>query len=283
MTSYTYLLKDHEIELLKDFYKDNICESKNQYALFEIRLDCVITVFKTKKVLLMGANVSNRVSEINQLLGICDYEAIGSDEVGTGDVFGPVVVCSVYTSMESISLLTRLGVKDSKKLTDEEILQIVPKFKDYVTYSLLILDNKKYNDIYQKGYNLNKIKAVLHNTAINNTIIKSKKTDIPVILDDFCGKDKFYEYVKNEKNVHKNITFETKAESYHVSVAAASMLARFAFLKKFDEMCQEIGFKVNKGAGELVDKDLKKLVANKGTNSLKNYTKLNFRNVKDLL
>lgn len=283
MTSYTYLLKEAEIEKIKEFYKDFICESKNQYALFEIRVDCVITVFKTHKVLLMGSDVTKCVGEINQLLGICDYEAIGSDEVGTGDVFGPVVVCSVYTSLESISLLNRLGVKDSKKFTDAEIISIVPKFKDYVTYSLLILDNKKYNDIYQKGYNLNKIKAVLHNTAICNTLNKAKKENLPIILDDFCGEDKYYEYIKNEKVIIKDITFKTKAESYHVAVAAASMLARFAFLKKFNELCSSIGFKVNKGAGPLVDQDIKKLVESKGVNSLKNYCKLNFRNIKDVM
>ena len=283
MTSYTYLLKEAEIEKIKEFYKDFIFESKNQYALFEIRTDCVITVFKTHKVLLMGSDVTKCVGEINQLLGICDYEAIGSDEVGTGDVFGPVVVCSVYTSLESISLLNRLGVKDSKKFTDAEIISIVPKFKDYVTYSLLVLDNKKYNEIYQKGYNLNKIKAVLHNSAIGNTLNKIKKNNMPIILDDFCGEDKYYEYIKNEKSIVKGITFQTKAESYHIAVAAASMLARFAFLKKFNELCSNIGFKVNKGAGPLVDQDIKKLVENKGVNSLKNYCKLNFRNIKDVM
>ena len=106
---------------------------------------------------------------------------------------------------------------------------------------------------------------------------------MPIILDDFCGEDKYYEYIKNEKSIVKGITFQTKAESYHIAVAAASMLARFAFLKKFNELCSNIGFKVNKGAGPLVDQDIKKLVKNKGVNSLKNYCKLNFRNIKDVM
>lgn len=284
MTSYTYLLRLPEIEKIKEFYSDSVCESKNQYALFEIRVpDCVITVFKTHKVLLMGSDVVKYVGEINQLLGICEYEAIGSDEVGTGDVFGPVIVCSVYTSLEAISLLTRLGVKDSKKFTDAEIMSIVPKFKEYVTYSLLVLNNKKYNEIYQKGYNLNKIKAVLHNSAINNTLTKINNKKVPIILDDFCGEDKFYEYIKHEQNKVTDITFKTQGESYHIAVAAASMLARFAFIQKFNEICREIGFKVNKGAGPLVDEDLKKLASLKGVNQLKNYCKMNFRNVKDIV
>ena len=53
-------------------------------------------------------------------------DSIGSDEVGTGDYFGPIVVTASYVNKSDITFLEELGVKDSKKLTDKKIIKITP-------------------------------------------------------------------------------------------------------------------------------------------------------------
>ena len=91
---------------------------------------------------------------------IYNSSSIGSDEVGTGDYFGPIVVTAAYVAKDNISFLEEIGVKDSKKLTDSQILQIVPKFIKKIEYESIILSNKEYNEFYTSDINMNKIKAI---------------------------------------------------------------------------------------------------------------------------
>ena len=93
---------------------------------------------------------------------------IGSDEVGTGDYFGPITVVSAFVKTEQLSELRAMGVRDSKDLTDPQIISIAKKIAKVVPYSLLILKNEKYNELQQRGMSQGKIKALLHNQALIN-------------------------------------------------------------------------------------------------------------------
>ena len=84
---------------------------------------------------------------------IYNSTSIGSDEVGTGDYFGPIVVCSAYVKKEDIPFLEELGVKDSKKLDDNKIMEIVPLIIKKIPYSSIILTNKEYNQKYNDDDN----------------------------------------------------------------------------------------------------------------------------------
>lgn len=279
MNSYVYNLDENKVNILKKHYKEYIVDSSNPYALFEIVKGIRITCYTTYKVVLSGGYVDNFVNEIDELLNIeTSYAAIGSDEVGTGDVFGPVVVCSTYLTKENVENLRRMNITDSKKLSDDQIRKIVPQFYNKIIYSLMILGNEKYNLFQENGYNMNKLKAMLHNGAISAVYKKAGCPNVPVILDQFCEPHLYFEYLKNEKNVFKDITFKTKAEDYHVAVAAASMIARYAFLKKMDELSNMVGVTLIKGAGSIVDEQLRKLSLTNDKNDFRKFAKLNFKN-----
>ena len=98
----------------------------------------------TKKVEITNSNDKKKKEKIVQKIDPKIYYAntIGSDEVGTGDYFGPIVVTASYVEKENIPFLEELGVKDSKKLTDEKILEIVPKIIKRIPYECIILSNK---------------------------------------------------------------------------------------------------------------------------------------------
>lgn len=100
---------------------------------------------------------------------------IGSDEVGTGDYFGPITVVAVYAKKEQLSLLKELGVQDSKNLKDPQIIEIAKQIKDVVPFSLLTCDNPKYNALQAKGMSQGKMKALLHNQAIKHLMQKSSR------------------------------------------------------------------------------------------------------------
>ncbi len=279
MKHYTMSVTEKELEKLNKVYQYHQVEDKNPYLLFHAKHnDIEILGYKTGKVLLQGAEVTHELVAIKTHLNKEDYAAIGSDEVGTGDVFGPIVVCSVFVNKSEIPLLEELGVKDSKNMTDQKIIEIAPKLAKILIHSLLILPPSKYNKLVSEGYNLNKMKALLHNQGIVKTSSKLKES-VPVILDQFCTPQLYFNYLKDETLVYRDIDFHTKAEQVHLSVAAASIIARYAFLVKMKQYSQKIGMKLPKGAGKEVDEAIQVLHEKKGNKGLNLIAKMNFKNV----
>lgn len=207
--------------------------------------------------------------------------SIGSDEVGTGDYFGPIVVSSAYVSKDNINFLEELGVKDSKKLTDKQILEIVPKFIKNIPYESMILTNKEYNEFYSNDINMNKIKAILHNKVLYKLSNKIKNYEY-IIVDQFAENYVYFNYLKNNPNVVRNITFFTKGEEKHLSVACASLISRYIFINEFNKLSKELGIELPKGAGESVDEAGKTIVKNYGIDKLKDIAKLNFKNTEKI-
>ena len=207
--------------------------------------------------------------------------SIGSDEVGTGDYFGPIVVTAAYVSKDNIDFLESIGVKDSKKLTDNQILEIVPKFIKQIKYESMILSNKEYNEFYSTDLNMNKIKAILHNKVLNK--LSNQVNDYEyIIVDQFAEPYVYFSYLKNSSNVVRNITFFTKGEDKHLSVACASLISRYIFINEFNKLSKNLNLELPKGASNLVDEMGKKIVNEYGFDKLKEIAKLNFKNTEKI-
>ena len=212
---------------------------------------------------------------------IIDYHnvcSIGSDEVGTGDFFGPIVVCASYVTKDDIDFLVNLGVKDSKKMSDETIIKIVPKIMDRIKYEYIVLSNEEYNQMHSSGINMNAIKAILHNKVLYN-LKKEVDNYEYIIVDQFVNEKKYYEYIKNEPNIVKDITFMTKAEDKNLAVACGSLISRYKFLMELDKLGQPYDMFFPKGASNLVDEFGVKFVKKYGMNELRKVAKLNFKNI----
>ena len=282
MKHYTISVNESELEKLNRVYQYHQIEDSNPYLLFHAQHNGIeILAYKTGKVLLQGKEVTHELVSIKKHLNREDYAAIGSDEVGTGDVFGPIVVCSAYVSVQDISYLESLNVRDSKNMTDKMIQLIAPKIAKRIVHSLLILPPKKYNELVEQGYNLNKMKALLHNQAIIKTSSKTEE-NTPVILDQFCTPQLYFNYIKDETLIYRDIEFHTKAEQVHLSVAAASIIARYAFLVKMQEYSTKIGFELLKGASKEVDEQIKTIHETKGKHALALISKMNYKNITKL-
>ena len=205
------------------------------------------------------------------------YPQIGSDEVGTGDFFGPVVVVASYVKQSDLPRLDELGVTDSKKMSDERIMHIGPALAKEFHYSALILDNQKYNEAYARGENMVSIKAKMHNRCLLN--LKAKFPGAIAYQDQFAAPKVYYSYLKEEMEILEGIHFKTKGELAFPSVALASVLARYAFLQKMDKMGERYSFSFPFGASEIVDAKAREFVAKFGEGELKNVAKMNFGNV----
>lgn len=242
----------------------------------EKRLNPTKTIEEKKKKEKKSEKITNDIDK-----KIYNATTIGSDEVGTGDFFGPIVVTSSYVTKDDISFLEELGVRDSKKITDEKIMEIVPKIIKKIPYKSLILSNSDYNKYYSKDLNMNKIKAILHNKVLNELTDIYKDTDY-VVVDEFAKPYVYYNYLKDTPKVYKKITFTTKAEDKCLSVACASMISRYIFIKEFDKLGKNIDMFLPKGAGNNVDDVAKKIVDKYGFDKLYELAKMNFKNVEKI-
>lgn len=260
--------------------------------------DTSITVYNSGKVLFQGAGASREASRfgtVNQKApvkkqttkgdilpqNLASLSVVGSDETGTGDFFGPVTVAACYVPKDKIELVKELGVKDSKQLTDDLMRQIAPNLEAALIHCVLTVPNIKYNDIQQQGNSQGKIKALLHNQALKHVLRKmnDEKPDY-ILIDQFAERGVYYNYLKNEPEVvRENVLLSTKAEGLHLSVAAASVLARVAFLKEMDRLSASVGIILPKGAGPKVDEVAAKIILKHGETTLKTMTKWHFANL----
>ena len=209
--------------------------------------------------------------------------AVGSDEVGTGDYFGPIVVTATFVSKEDIPFLEKLGVGDSKKIDDSKILKIAPEIAKKIKYKSVILSNREYNENYTKDINMNKIKAILHNRVLYQLVNEVRPKYDYIIVDEFAREARYYDYIKDQKVIQRNITFMTKAEDKNMAVACGSIISRYIFLKEFDKLCDSIHIPLPKGAGKDVDSIGEEVVEKYGEEKLKDIAKLNFKNTERIL
>lgn len=207
--------------------------------------------------------------------------SVGSDEVGTGDYFGPIVVTAAYVSKNDIEFLEELGVRDSKKLTDLKILEVVPKIIKKIPYETVIYTNEEYNS--HPEYNMNKIKAILHNKVLLGLMKKENYNYDKVVVDQFCYPRNYFGYLKESNNVFRRIDFTTKAEDKCLSVACGSLISRYVFIKEMDRISKMLGKNVPKGAGVQADDFGREIVEKHGKEILRKIAKLNFKNTNKIL
>lgn len=299
-----FKVSDNIKPLMMEFYKDRMDPKTPPYALFQVKdYDCVTTLYESGKVMFQGIGADIEASywieeeriKNGRIIDITGKEktkkedfkeekkvyintnSIGSDEVGTGDFFGPIVVTATYVAKENFEFLTNLGVRDSKKITDDKIKKIAPEIIKKIPYSTYILTNTSYNKNWSEDLNMNKIKAILHNKVL--ATMKNKDYDYDkIVVDQFVYPSKYYEHIKDAKDKVTNITFMTKAEDKCLSVACASIISRYIFLGEMKKMSEELGIEIPKGAGPNVDEVGINIVKQYGFDKLKEVAKLNFKN-----
>jgi ribonuclease HIII len=281
-----------------EYYKDKMRDKKIPYVVFQAQEeDTVITMYESGKVMFQGKSADIDAShwgiEIEEKKQAKEdtrkkYDkyyhsnSIGSDEVGTGDYFGPIVVTATYVTKDDIEFLEGLGVMDSKKISDDKIRDIAPKIAKRIKYKSIILKNEEYNEKYGTNFNLNKIKSIMHNNVLYQLANEVKKYDY-IIVDQFAYEESYYNYLKGIDKIQRGITFITKAEDKNMAVACGAIISRYLFLKEFDKLSDEVHIPLPKGAGADVDKIGEELVEKYGEEILNKVAKKNFKNTDRIL
>lgn len=297
MTNQVILLDTDGLSKLANHYATYKVDRNAPGVIFAAKLpDAAITAYKSGKVLFQGAGAAreaaiwgaspSKTETAKKTKGdvlperLAELSVIGSDETGTGDFFGPVTVAACYVRADQIELVRELGVKDSKQLNDDWMRKIAPDLQATLIHSVLTLKNEKYNEVQARGWSQGKIKALLHNQALKH-VLRKMDGEHPdyILIDQFAERGIYYNHIKAEKEIiRENVLFSTKAENLHVAVAAASIIARVAFLEEMDKLSALAGISLPKGAGQKVDEVAATILWKQGEDTLRSMTKWHFAN-----
>ncbi len=288
--NYVLTLNDAQTEALIDFYRNAKVKPPNETIKAFIKTDSlIVTVYRSNKVVFQGKQAEEAFFFWHETFDLPELEtknpktsddfftsSIGSDESGVGDYFGPLTVCAAYIDEDVLKGLDLEKIKDSKTVSDQAILELGPKLLDKVPHALYILQNKKYNQLVEKGYNAHHLKAYLHAQSHKKLITKIKKRP-KIVIDQFCREETYMRYLRKFKEPIKPDVFLTKAESHYASVAVASIIARYAYLQELKKLSEELGVELKKGASKAVDQQAHELLKKYGSNRLKTFAKIHFK------
>lgn len=279
-------------KLLKELKSQDFEISKPQYTVFSAKkpnLSC--TYYESGKLVVQGKECAQFVEFYlepqilqkfvftNPVVGMNIVPRIGIDESGKGDFFGPLCVAGVFVHPDQVANLQSLGVKDSKKLSDPVIKKVAAKIREHCVYHIVKINPPKYNEIYASFKNLNSLLAWGHATTIEKLVEKSGCKN--VIIDQFADERVVIKALKR-KEIQLNLTQRHRAEE-DLAVAAASILARDAFVDALDKMGKEIGVILPKGAGASVILTGKKIIDRFGIDVLMGLCKHHFKTLDAIL
>ncbi|HEX5647540.1 MAG TPA: ribonuclease HIII [Nitrospira sp.] len=210
---------------------------------------------------------------------ITSIERIGIDESGKGDYFGPLVIAAVYVDATTQGELKLMEVRDSKKISDGRILEMAPDIKTICPHSIIAIGPQKYNELYAKIKNLNRLLAWGHAKALENLL--ERVTCERAISDQF-GDERLILNALQDKGRKIVLEQRTKAEA-DLAVAAASILARAEFLLRLKRLSGEVGTTLPKGASPTVELAAKMIVKKHGRDRLGTVAKLHFKTTQAVL
>lgn len=206
-------------------------------------------------------------------------ERIGIDESGKGDYFGPLVIAAVFVDTRTQGELALMEVRDSKKISDGRILELAPDIKTICPHSVIAIGPAKYNELYAKIKNLNRLLAWGHAKALENLL---ERVSCERAISDQFGDERLILNALQEKGRKIILEQRTQAES-DLAVAAASIVARAEFLIRLKRLSGEVGTTLPKGASPAVELAGKMVVKKHGQERLGAVAKLHFKTTKAVL
>ena len=198
---------------------------------------------------------------------------IGSDESGKGDYFGPLVIAAAFVTPEIEPDLKLMEVRDSKRISDGRVLELARDLRQVCKHSIVAIGPQRYNELYEKIRNLNRLLAWGHARALENLL---EQVTCELAIADQFGDERFILNALLEKGKRIRLVQRPKAEE-DLAVAAASILARAEFLTRLKRLSDEVGTSLPKGASPAVELAARMVVKKHGRERLSTIAKLHFK------
>ncbi|MDR1235083.1 MAG: ribonuclease HIII [Mycoplasmataceae bacterium] len=302
MQNFTTILSKHTIkEIDKRLSQYRLRKPNNPHLSYFYKIDnTTISIFTNGKLLIQGENAKQLYDSLIGDEKKIDYKKvykntslesangyIGCDEVGVGDYFGGLVTCAVYLKKKSEQILKSIGVRDSKDLSDSDMLAMYPKIMRVCEIETYVTSPNEYNQLVNRFKNTHIVKAYMHDTTIKKLVNKIRSTEklIPIVMDQFVARNAYYAYFKKFNIEPYEIThFETKAENKYLAVAAASIVARVIFIKQVQELSIKSHIPLLLGASNpKIISQAKLIYQQGGMNKLKQFAKIDFATTKKVI
>lgn len=292
MNTYSQKITSLQSNAIKDlFISLNAVFDVVQYSFWRAKTNTFQAIYYTSgKLLIQGKNIENVAIEVDKIIGVkscfeqsnlIDFNQekyIGTDESGKGDFFGPLVVAGVQVDKNNKQKFIELGIKDSKKLDDKKILMLANQIKANSVHSVVVITPVKYNELYAKFSNLNKLLAWGHARAIENIL---EKSPCNYALADKFGDESLIKNALMQKGRSIVLNQMVRAES-DIAVAAASVLARAEFVKRMQELELKYELQLSKGVSEKVIQQAKNFISKYSFDRLREIAKMHFKTVNEL-
>jgi ribonuclease HIII len=298
-TSFTFKLTDEQQALLTHILSSgNYRRIQVPYTSIAAETDeCKIALYESGKCLVQGTGARDFVTFVleaqvlgkvglgyEELLNPEQFEAhVGVDESGKGDYFGPLVIAAAYTDKDLTKKMMEMGVRDSKNISsDRRVLELARQIRKMLgkRFNVVTIGAQAYNRLYQKMRNVNLVLAWGHARAIEN-ILQEVPNCARAISDQFGSRHLIEKALMSRG---KKITLQQRhrAES-DMAVAAASILARAAFLAGIRKMQEQYHQRFPKGASTQVVEAAKKLVEHHHAGILLQTAKCHFKTTEVVL
>jgi ribonuclease HIII len=300
LTSYTHALTAPQATKLRTLLEERGFEFMTKpyclYAAAKAKVN-VLVYEKGPKVLVQGKGTEDFVTNLlePEVLGEAKlgYEEvhhpemfqphIGVDESGKGDFFGPLVIAGVYVDADVTRRLREIGAVDSKRIgSDERIAKIAADIRSVrgLVWEVISIQPERYNELYEKFGNLNRLLAWGHAKVIENLL--ERVPDCPRAISDQFANPAVLQRAMQQRGQNIELVQRTKAES-DPAVAAASILAREAFVGWLKSQSQRFGIELPKGVSPSVKQNAAGLVNKHGRDVLTSLSKMHFRTADEVL
>ncbi len=238
--------------------------------------------YTEKEMISMQNNKKQNITPSVKELPVFDCH-IGTDESGKGDYFGPLVIAGVYVTKQQEEVLADLGVRDSKRISDNRNKELAKKIEELLgkkCVSIVCISPERYNSLYDEiGRNLNKVLGWGHARVMENLL--SDNVCENAIADQF-GDETIIKRALLVKGKSLNLIQSPKAER-DIGVAAASILARARFLNELERLGKILGVTLSKGVNSAVESIAKNIYENGGLEKLKQFVKLHFQTTQKII
>jgi len=204
---------------------------------------------------------------------------IGTDESGKGDYFGPLVIAGILLTSKDKNKLLRLGVKDSKLLSNKRVRELSEKVKGFCVYSVVVINPLRYNQLISRMHSLNRLLAWGHARVIENIL---EKEDCEYAISDKFGDEHYILDALLRRGRKIKLQQMPKAES-DIGVACASILARSEFIRRIEQLSSTYGLTLPRGASEKVVIAGREFIKRYGKERLGEVAKIHFKTTSKLV
>lgn len=280
------------LEKMKKFYDSQMVPNDDATLLFQAHtIGCDIIAKMDGTIEISGQNALREAEHWSKKIvkelahptvvdDVYNIHHIGSAETGTSDYLGPICFVSCYVTQDDIQYIKSLKIGDLSTLENQDVIKYAKLIKNRLVYSLLILDNSHYNKMIADGLNQANIKARLFNQVTVNVMQKVKQNVEVKVINQFVSPKTYFNYLKNEVIVVKDLMFEANAEQKYMAILAAEILSRYAYLQYYANMTKSLKMNLCRGTSTSVDTVAAKIAAKYGEKMLTKVAKLNFTNTK---